>query len=69
MILSPPDRPKRSFVKKLRPSENSGTDLENYSGLKVNAINLPALATEIFLLLKEDMRLESERGIFDIDHR
>lgn len=63
MILAPSGRPKRAYVKRVRPSGKGGTSLENYSGIEISTPDLPALAMEIYLLLKEDMRLEQERGV------
>ncbi|MCB0155160.1 MAG: hypothetical protein KDF65_10225 [Anaerolineae bacterium] len=63
MILSTTGRPKRAYAKKVRPSGAGGTALENYRGLDVGQVDLPALAMELYLLLKEDMRLEGERGV------
>lgn len=62
MILSTTGRPKRAYVKKVRPSGKGGTALENYRGFDVSEVDLPALAMEVYLLLKEDLRLERERG-------
>ncbi len=61
MILSPGDRPKRVYVKELRAATDNGTVLENYTGMDITDINLPALAEEIYLLLKEELRLEREQ--------
>lgn len=62
MILSTTGRPKRAYVKKVRPSGQGGTALENYRGFDVGEVDLPALAMEVYLLLKEELRLERERG-------
>lgn len=62
MILSTPGRPKRAYVKKVRPSGSGGTALDNYRGMDVGQVDLPALAMELYLLLKDEIRLEGERG-------
>ena len=61
MILAPTNRPRRVYVKDLRPATGNGTVLENYMGMDATDINLPALAEEIYLLLKEELRLEREQ--------
>ena len=63
MILTPTTRPKRVYVKDLRPATDNGTVLENYTGMDVTDIDLPALAEEIYLLLKEELRLEYEQYV------
>ena len=61
MILAPTNRPRRVYVKDLRPATDNGTVLENYAGMDIADVNLPALAEEIYLLLKEELRLEHEQ--------
>lgn len=62
MILSTTGRPKRAYVKKVRIPGPGGTAIENYRDIDVGQVDLPALAMELYLLLKEELRLEDERG-------
>ena len=62
MLLAPTDHPIRVYRRKARPDGTNGTLLENYSGINsIDGIDLPALAEEVYVLLKEELRLERER--------